>query len=43
MPVLGNPYMDRLIQHMRLPVIVREERKQFLLQAVAPALEKVSA
>jgi hypothetical protein len=41
MPVLGNPYMDRLIQQMGLPVI-SEERKQFLLQAVAPAFEKVS-
>ena len=37
MPVLGNPYMDRLIQQMELPVIVSEEPKQFLLQAVAPA------
>ena len=36
MPVLGNPYMDRLIQDMQLPVIVSEEPKQFLLQAVAP-------
>ncbi len=37
MPVLGNPYMDRLIHEMELPVIVSEEPKQFLLQAVAPA------
>lgn len=45
MPVLGNPYMDRLIHELDLPVIVSEEPKQFLLQAVAPAQpvqEKVS-
>ena len=42
MPVLGNPYMDRLIQQMQLPVIVSEEPKQFLLQAVVPQQEKVS-
>jgi hypothetical protein len=42
MPVLDNPYIDCLIQHMGLPIIVAEERKQFLLQAVAPAFEKVS-
>ena len=42
MPALGNPYMDHLIQHMGLPVIVSEERKQFLLQSVAPAFEHVS-
>ena len=46
MPVVGNPYMDRLIQQMELPVIVSEEPKQFLLQAVAPAQvvqEEISA
>ena len=42
MPVLGNPYMDRLVHQMQLPVIVSEEPKQFLLQAVAPVQEKVS-
>ena len=42
MPVLGNPYMDRLIQQMELPVIVSEEPKQFLLQAVTPVHEKIS-
>lgn len=36
MPVLGNPYMDRLIHSMDLPIIVSEEPKQFLLQAIAP-------
>ena len=44
MPVLRNPFMDRLVKHMELPIIVSEEPKQFLLQAFAPTsvlLEKV--
>ncbi len=41
MPVLDNPYIDRIIQHMGLPVIVSDERKQFLLQDTNPAFEKV--
>ena len=41
MPVLDNPYIDRLIQHMELSVIVAEGRKQFLLQAVNTVFEKV--
>lgn len=40
MPVLGNPFMDRLVSQMNLPVIVSEEPKQFLLQAVAPATKQ---
>lgn len=40
MPVLGNPFMDRLIHHMNLPVIASEEPKQFLLRAGAPAAKQ---
>ena len=41
LPVLGNPFVDRLIKEMNMAVVVSDEPKTFLIQAAAPAFVPV--
>lgn len=37
MPVLGNPFVDRLLKERKLVVVTPEQPRSFLLNAVNPA------
>lgn len=37
MPVLGNPFVDRLLKERKLVVVAPEQQRSFLLSAINPA------
>ncbi|MEZ4669328.1 MAG: hypothetical protein R3E39_15595 [Anaerolineae bacterium] len=43
MPVLGNPYVDRLLVERRIAVVTPEHPRTFLLNAINPALTQLEA